>query len=100
MLLSAVLVYFIYSGIHERVVIAGDSAPETSPRVKLQPSSKLETRVNEGAAAGAAIDIGLSRPTAEATPTRATSPRKALRVSSRVMRTSLPCGFAVQGLRV
>src|ERR1019366_5975300 len=29
-LLSAVLVYFIYSGIHERVVIAGDSAPEFS----------------------------------------------------------------------
>ena len=28
MLLSAVLVYFIYSGIHERVVVAGDSAPE------------------------------------------------------------------------
>ena len=27
-LLSAVLVYFIYSGIHERVVVAGDSAPE------------------------------------------------------------------------
>ena len=32
MLLSAVLVYFIYSGIHERVVIAGDSAPEFSIR--------------------------------------------------------------------
>ena len=28
MLLSAVLVFFIYSGIHERVVVAGDSAPE------------------------------------------------------------------------
>lgn len=28
MLLSAVLVYFIYSGIHERVVVAGDAAPE------------------------------------------------------------------------
>jgi peroxiredoxin len=27
-LLSAVLVFFIYSGIHERVVVAGDSAPE------------------------------------------------------------------------
>ena len=27
-LLSAVLVYFIYSGIHERVVVAGDAAPE------------------------------------------------------------------------
>ena len=27
-LLSAVLVYFIYSGIHERVVVAGDSAPD------------------------------------------------------------------------
>ena len=27
-LLSAVLVYFIYAGIHERVVVAGDSAPE------------------------------------------------------------------------
>jgi peroxiredoxin len=27
-LLSAALVYFIYSGIHERVVVAGDSAPE------------------------------------------------------------------------
>ena len=26
--LSAVLVFFIYSGIHERVVVAGDSAPE------------------------------------------------------------------------
>src|SRR5499427_3721832 len=26
--LSAVLVYFIYSGIHERVVVAGDAAPE------------------------------------------------------------------------
>jgi thiol-disulfide isomerase/thioredoxin len=31
-LLSAVLVYFIYSGIHERVVVAGDSAPEFSIR--------------------------------------------------------------------
>ena len=31
-LLSAVLVYFIYSGIHERVVIAGDSAPEFTIR--------------------------------------------------------------------
>jgi hypothetical protein len=29
-LLSAVLVYFIYSGIHERVVVAGDAAPEFS----------------------------------------------------------------------
>ena len=29
-LLSAVLVYFIYSGIYQRVVIAGDSAPEFS----------------------------------------------------------------------
>jgi thiol-disulfide isomerase/thioredoxin len=29
-LLSVVLVYFIYSGIHERVVIAGDAAPEFS----------------------------------------------------------------------
>ena len=28
MLLSAVLVFFIYSGIHERVVVAGDSAPD------------------------------------------------------------------------
>uniref|UniRef100_Q028J9 Redoxin domain protein n=1 Tax=Solibacter usitatus (strain Ellin6076) TaxID=234267 RepID=Q028J9_SOLUE len=28
MLLSVVLVFFIYSGIHERVVVAGDSAPE------------------------------------------------------------------------
>src|SRR5258705_12142580 len=28
LLLSVVLVYFIYSGIHERVVVAGDSAPE------------------------------------------------------------------------
>lgn len=28
MLLSAVLVFFIYSGIHERVVVAGDTAPE------------------------------------------------------------------------
>jgi peroxiredoxin len=28
LLLSAVLVFFIYSGIHERVVVAGDSAPE------------------------------------------------------------------------
>src|SRR3954454_17639140 len=27
-LLSAVLVFFIYSGIHERVVVAGDSAPD------------------------------------------------------------------------
>jgi len=27
-LLSVVLVFFIYSGIHERVVVAGDSAPE------------------------------------------------------------------------
>ncbi len=27
-LLSAVLVYFIYSGIHERVVVAGDTAPD------------------------------------------------------------------------
>ena len=27
-LLSAILVYFIYSSIHERVVVAGDSAPE------------------------------------------------------------------------
>jgi peroxiredoxin len=27
-LLSGVLVFFIYSGIHERVVVAGDSAPE------------------------------------------------------------------------
>lgn len=27
MLLSAVLVFFIYSGIHERVVVAGDTAP-------------------------------------------------------------------------
>jgi cytochrome c biogenesis protein CcmG, thiol:disulfide interchange protein DsbE len=27
LLLSVVLVYFIYSGIHERVVVAGDSAP-------------------------------------------------------------------------
>ena len=27
-LLSAVLVFFIYSGIHERVVVAGDTAPE------------------------------------------------------------------------
>src|SRR6516162_10103847 len=27
-LLSAVLVYFIYSGIHERVVVAGDDAPQ------------------------------------------------------------------------
>jgi cytochrome c biogenesis protein CcmG/thiol:disulfide interchange protein DsbE len=29
-LLSAVLVYFIYAGIHERVVVAGDTAPEFS----------------------------------------------------------------------
>jgi cytochrome c biogenesis protein CcmG, thiol:disulfide interchange protein DsbE len=28
LLLSVVLVYFIYSGIHERVVVAGDNAPE------------------------------------------------------------------------
>src|SRR3954451_816851 len=27
-LLSAVLVFFIYSGIHERVVVAGDTAPD------------------------------------------------------------------------
>ena len=27
-LLSAILVFFIYSGIHERVVVAGDTAPE------------------------------------------------------------------------
>ena len=27
-LLSVVLIFFIYSGIHERVVVAGDSAPE------------------------------------------------------------------------
>src|ERR1039457_3125423 len=31
-LLSAVLVYFIYSGIHERVVVAGDAAPEFTIR--------------------------------------------------------------------
>ena len=31
-LLSAVLVYFIYSGIHERVVVAGDTAPEFTIR--------------------------------------------------------------------
>ena len=31
-LLSVVLVYFIYSGIYERVVVAGDSAPEFSLR--------------------------------------------------------------------
>jgi thiol-disulfide isomerase/thioredoxin len=31
-LLSAVLVYFIYSGIHERIVIAGDVAPDFSIR--------------------------------------------------------------------
>src|SRR6476620_1708410 len=31
-LLSAVLVFFIYSGIHERVVVAGDSAPEFTIR--------------------------------------------------------------------
>src|SRR5215475_4165791 len=30
--LSAVLIYFIYSGIHERVVVAGDSAPEFTIR--------------------------------------------------------------------
>src|SRR6516162_44752 len=29
-LLSGVLVFFIYSGIHERVVVAGDAAPEFS----------------------------------------------------------------------
>jgi|ERR1039458_6243941 peroxiredoxin len=28
--LSAVLVFFIYSGIHERIVVAGDAAPEFS----------------------------------------------------------------------
>src|SRR5437763_12027921 len=27
-LLSGVLIYFIYSGIHERIVVAGDAAPE------------------------------------------------------------------------
>ena len=32
MLLSAVLVFFIYSGIHERVVVAGDAAPEFTIR--------------------------------------------------------------------
>jgi cytochrome c biogenesis protein CcmG/thiol:disulfide interchange protein DsbE len=31
-LLSVVLVFFIYSGIHERVVVAGDSAPEFTIR--------------------------------------------------------------------
>ena len=31
-LLSAVLVFFIYSGIHERVVVAGDAAPEFTIR--------------------------------------------------------------------
>src|SRR4051794_7487494 len=31
-LLSAVLVFFIYSGIHERVVVAGDTAPEFTIR--------------------------------------------------------------------
>ena len=31
-LLSGVLVYFIYSGIHERVVVAGDTAPEFTIR--------------------------------------------------------------------
>ena len=29
-LLSAILVFFIYSGIHERVVVAGDTAPDFS----------------------------------------------------------------------
>jgi cytochrome c biogenesis protein CcmG, thiol:disulfide interchange protein DsbE len=29
-LLSAVLVYFIYAGIHQRIVVAGDAAPEFS----------------------------------------------------------------------
>ena len=31
-LLSVVLIYFIYSSIHERVVVAGDSAPEFTIR--------------------------------------------------------------------
>ena len=31
-LLSAVLVYFIYAGIHQRIVVAGDAAPEFSIR--------------------------------------------------------------------
>src|ERR1035441_5844508 len=32
LLLSAVLVYFIYAGIHEHVVVAGDTAPEFTIR--------------------------------------------------------------------
>ena len=32
LLLTVVLVYFIYSGIHERIVVAGDSAPEFTIR--------------------------------------------------------------------
>src|SRR3954453_7728204 len=32
LILSVVLIYFIYSGIHERIVVAGDSAPEFTIR--------------------------------------------------------------------
>src|SRR3954453_1839032 len=32
LILSVVLIYFIYSGIHERIVVAGDTAPEFTIR--------------------------------------------------------------------